>query len=51
MPKPGTVQKINSVRCQLQDMLLSPKQVDKARQEGQEEAREECVKDASEAIG
>lgn len=32
-------------------MLLSPRLVDKVRQEGQEEAREECVQDASEAVG
>lgn len=59
MPKPGivhpgcwrAVQKVNSVRCQLQDTLLSPKLVDEVRQEGQEAAREECVQDASEAVG
>lgn len=37
--------------CQLQDVFLSPMLVGAARQEEQEEARKECVQDASEGVG
>lgn len=40
-----------SGRCQLQDVFASPMLLGAARQEGQEEARKECMQDASEAVG